>query len=178
MIEEAPESSDPPSRNAKRIFVLGGTGTIGRATVSTLAQRGHDVVCLVRRKPGRTEEQKSTGRVTVRLGDVTDPDSIARDGFCGERFDVLVSCLASRTGSPKDAWAVDYQANLNALSAAQTAGVTQMVLLSAICVQKPLLAFQHAKLAFEKALIESGLTYSIVRPTAFLDRKSVCRERV
>jgi divinyl chlorophyllide a 8-vinyl-reductase len=41
------------------------------------------------------------------------------------------------------------------------------VLLSAICVQKPRLAFQHAKLAFEKTLIESGLTYSIVRPTAY-----------
>ncbi len=36
-----------------------------------------------------------------------------------------------------------------------------------MCVQKPLLAFQHAKLAFENVLVESGLTYSIVRPTAF-----------
>jgi divinyl chlorophyllide a 8-vinyl-reductase len=34
-------------------------------------------------------------------------------------------------------------------------------------VQKPLLAFQQAKLAFEKELRESGLVYSIVRPTAF-----------
>ena len=42
-----------------------------------------------------------------------------------------------------------------------------MVLLSAICVQKPLLAFQHAKLAFENKLMDSGLTWSIVRPTAF-----------
>ncbi|GLR47841.1 hypothetical protein GCM10007925_15540 [Sphingomonas astaxanthinifaciens DSM 22298] len=41
------------------------------------------------------------------------------------------------------------------------------VLLSAICVQKPLLAFQHAKLAFEQALIGSGMAYSIVRPTAY-----------
>ena len=32
-----------------------------------------------------------------------------------------------------------------------------MVLLSAICVQKPLLAFQQAKLAFEQALVDSGL---------------------
>jgi divinyl chlorophyllide a 8-vinyl-reductase len=30
-----------------------------------------------------------------------------------------------------------------------------------------MLAFQHAKLSFEAALISSGLTYSIVRPTAF-----------
>lgn len=34
-------------------------------------------------------------------------------------------------------------------------------------MQKPLLAFQEAKLAFERALMASGLTWSIVRPTAF-----------
>jgi divinyl chlorophyllide a 8-vinyl-reductase len=64
------------------------------------------------------------------------------------------------------------------LEAAKNAGVTQVVLLSAICVQKPLLAFQHAKLAFEKALIESGVTYSIVRPTAFFKSLSGQIERV
>jgi divinyl chlorophyllide a 8-vinyl-reductase len=45
-------------------------------------------------------------------------------------------------------------------------------------VQKPLLAFQHAKLAFEAALVESGLTYSIVRPTAFFKSLSGQVERV
>jgi divinyl chlorophyllide a 8-vinyl-reductase len=105
--------------------------------------------------------------VTLRFGDVTSPDSLARDAFAGERFDVLVSCLASRTGAPRDAWAIDHDAHALALAAARQAGVTQMVLLSAICVQKPLLAFQHAKLAFEQKLMDSGLTWSIVRPTAF-----------
>ena len=57
-------------------------------------------------------------------------------------------------------------------------GVTQFVLLSAICVQKPLLAFQQAKLAFEKALVGSGLTYSIVRPTAFFKSLSGQVDRV
>lgn len=42
------------------------------------------------------------------------------------------------------------------------------MLLSAICVQKPLLEFQRAKLKFEKELVEAGdINYSIVRPTAF-----------
>jgi divinyl chlorophyllide a 8-vinyl-reductase len=86
--------------------------------------------------------------------------------------------MASRTGAPKDAWAVDHQAHLNVLAAARSAGVPQFVLLSAICVQKPVLAFQHAKLAFEKALIESGLTYSIVRPTAFFKSLSGQIERI
>jgi divinyl chlorophyllide a 8-vinyl-reductase len=116
--------------------------------------------------------------VTVRYGDPTDAASLARDGFANERFDALISCMASRTGTPRDAWRVDHQAHVHALQAAQAAGVKHFVLLSAICVQKPLLAFQHAKLAFEKALIDSGLTYTIVRPTAFFKSLSGQLERV
>lgn len=104
---------------------------------------------------------------TIRYGDARDPSSLARDGFKGERFDAVVSCMASRTGAPKDSWAIDHQAHIHALDAATAVGVTQFVLLSAICVQKPTLAFQHAKLAFEQRLKDSGLTYSIVRPTAY-----------
>lgn len=103
----------------------------------------------------------------VRVAEATDPTSLSRDGLRGEPFDAVISCLASRTGVAADAWAVDHQANLNALQAAQAAGVPHFVLLSAICVQKPRLAFQHAKLAFERALMGSGLDWSIVRPTAY-----------
>ncbi len=176
----------------KRVLILGATGTIGQATVRALVRRGHDVVCFVRPRPGpgpgfsangkadnRTDVRPTTlNGATLHVADVTDPISLARDGFRGERFDVLVSCMASRTGAPRDAWAIDHQAHLHVLSAARAAGITQMVLLSAICVQKPLLAFQHAKLAFETALIGSGLTYSIVRPTAFFKSLSGQVERV
>ncbi len=164
--------------------MLGATGTIGRATVRALVRRGHEVVCFVRPRAGvggslaADDSVRLLAGASVRFGDVSDPASLAREGFRGEHFDALVSCLASRTGAPKDAWAIDHQAHLNALAAAQQAGVTQVVLLSAICVQKPLLAFQHAKLAFEKALIESGLNYSIVRPTAFFKSLSGQIDRV
>ncbi|WP_420409054.1 NAD(P)H-binding protein [Hoeflea sp.] len=151
----------------KRVLLLGATGTIGRATVSALAAHGHDVVCLVRPGRGETFSRETPCGVTVREGDVTDPQGLARQGIRGERFDVLVSCLASRTGAPEDAWAIDYQAHSDALKTVREAGIAQMVLLSAICVQKPLLEFQKAKLAFEGELIASGMTYSIVRPTAF-----------
>jgi len=155
------------SPHPQRVMVLGATGTIGQAAVRALVDRGHDVVCFVRDRDGSGATRASENGATLRFGNVTDPVSLTRDGFRGERFDVLVSCLASRTGVPRDAWAIDHQAHVDALTAAKTAGVTHMVLLSAICVQRPLLAFQHAKLAFEKVLIESGMTYSIVRPTAF-----------
>ncbi|MEO1206484.1 MAG: NAD(P)H-binding protein [Pseudomonadota bacterium] len=164
--------------------MLGGTGTIGRATVNALIERGHEVVCFARPPSGgdskttSAERTKIIGGCEVRFGDVTNPNSFATQGFRGEHFDAVVSCMASRTGVPRDAWAIDHQAHIHALAAAKDAGVSQFVLLSAICVQRPLLGFQHAKLAFEKALVASGLTYSIVRPTAFFKSLSGQIERV
>ncbi len=155
----------------KRVCVLGATGTIGRATVAALVRRGYDVVCLVRR-------DAVIAGASVRRVDVTDPLSLAREGLAGEPFDAIVSCMASRTGVAKDAWAIDHRAHCHVLAAAQAAGVAHFVMLSAICVQKPLLAFQHAKLAFEAALIGSGLRHSIVRPTAFFKSLSGQIERV
>jgi divinyl chlorophyllide a 8-vinyl-reductase len=174
----------PQSVRPRRIFVLGATGTIGRATVQALLQRGHEVVCFVRPRAGvgkalaAKDSAKLLAGATVRFGNVTDPASLMRDGLRGEPYDALVSCLASRTGAPRDAWAIDYQAHVDALAAAQDAGVSEVVLLSAICVQKPSLEFQRAKLAFEKVLVESGLRYSIVRPTAFFKSLSGQIERV
>lgn len=164
----------------KRIFMLGATGTIGRATLSALLTRGHDVVCFARRgsTTAGAEFLPSDRAAEWRFGDVTDAASLIADGLRGERFDVLLSCMASRTGAADDAWRIDYQAHVDALEAARESGATQMVLLSAICVQKPILAFQHAKLAFENSLIASGMTYSIVRPTAFFKSLSGQAERV
>lgn len=156
------------SSNPQRVLVLGATGTIGRAAVRALLAAGHETVCFLRPPAERGDSARLFPEgAELRFGDVTQPGSLLRDGFAGERFDVLVSCLASRTGVPEDAWAIDYRANAQALSEAQGAGVRHMVLLSAICVQKPKLAFQHAKLAFEQQLMRSGITYSIVRPTAY-----------
>jgi divinyl chlorophyllide a 8-vinyl-reductase len=172
------------SRHPRRVFVLGATGTIGRATVRALVRRGHEVVCFVRAHSGvgGTLAPDDCARLlagaTVRFGEVQDTASLRSTGFRGERFDALVSCLASRTGAPADAWAIDHQANVRAFETAQSAGVSHIVLLSAICVQKPLLAFQHAKLACENALAAAGVTYSIVRPTAFFKSLSGQVKRV
>ena len=181
--------------NARRILVLGASGTIGRAVVRSLLDRGHEAVCLVRPRAAlargpcdsadaalahasRDIPDAALAGAELRYGLATDPASLRDHGLRGERFDALISCLASRTGSPADAWRIDYQAHVDTLSVAREAGIGQMVLLSAICVQKPLLAFQQAKLAFERKLIDSGLCYSIVRPTAFFKSLSGQIERV
>ncbi|MEI6738691.1 MAG: NAD(P)H-binding protein [Gemmatimonadaceae bacterium] len=147
-----------------RVALLGATGTIGRATARALVQAGHTVTCVVR--PAHAATAVFPG-AAVCAADVTRPDSVRADLFRPGRFDAVVSCLASRTGTPRDAWAIDHAAHVDVLQAAEAAGVTHFVLLSAICVQKPQLAFQHAKLAFEAELQASGLVWSIVRPTAY-----------
>jgi divinyl chlorophyllide a 8-vinyl-reductase len=167
-----------------RVLLLGASGTIGKATARALIQLGYQVVCLIRpfkdKQSGVVDTAllKHLDGADIRYCDVTDLVSLSRDGFATDHFDAVVSCMASRTGTPKDAWLVDYQANLNALQLAKGTGVKHFVMLSAICVQKPLLAFQHAKLAFENALMHSGLTYSIVRPTAFFKSLSGQLQRV
>jgi len=152
-----------------RVAVLGASGTIGRALVGALAAKGHEAVGLIR--PGLP------GRMNRLLRDcpdaqwreclVFDAANLYRQGLRGERFDAVISCMASRSGAPRDAWQVEHLAQCQALDAARQAAIGHFVLLSAICVQRPLLVFQRAKLAFEERLRSSGIRYSIVRPTAF-----------
>lgn len=138
-----------------RVALAGASGTIGAAVAAQLAAEGHAVTMLERAQ-------------------LADPEEV----LAAARAEVVISCIASRSGAPKDAQAVDYEANLRLLRAAQAAGAGHFILLSAICVQKPLLAFQHAKLAFEAALVESGLPYTIIRPTAFFKSLSGQVKRV
>ena len=143
-----------------RVLLLGATGTIGRATAAALVEAGHEVVAVVR--PGA-----SGPAGCARLeADVTQAGALAA-AIGTARFDAVISCLASRTGAPKDAWAIDHRANSLALAAAIAADIPRFVLLSAICVQRPLLEFQRAKLAFEAELQAEAIKWSIVRPTAF-----------
>ena len=168
----------------QRIVVAGATGYIGRALVQVLAARGHQVVALAR--PPRDDASAARlDALTERLAPIEIRTctfdravEIAETGMRGEAFDAAFSCIATRGGGVADAWAVERDANLAFLDAAKAAGVAQFVLLSAICVQKPKLAFQHAKLAFEDALRRSGLTWSIVRPTAYFKSLAGQIERV
>jgi divinyl chlorophyllide a 8-vinyl-reductase len=150
-----------------RVFVLGASGSIGRSAVRSLLAQGHAVTALLRPGPAVEAMQQQLAGATLRLGDVRDATSLERQGLAGERFDAVLSCLASRTGAPADAWAIDHRAHSQALPILQAQGVRHWVQLSALCVQRPELAFQQAKLAFEAELMASGLSWSIVRPTAF-----------
>lgn len=169
------------SKNPKDINVLivGSTGYIGKFVVQELVKRGFNVIAVARERSGikgknsKDDTLGMLGGAKVCFSDVTDLDILEKslEGL-GFSIDVVVSCLASRNGGVKDSWKIDYEATKNSLLAGRKFGASHFVLLSAICVQKPLLEFQRAKLKFEAELAEEaemdrGFTYSIVRPTAF-----------
>ena len=144
-----------------KIFVAGSTGYIGKNVVKYALDNGFDVVTAKRHSdnmPGQLHKKLKVIKISN-----NDNNWIADL----EKVDVIISCLASRTGEPKDAHLVDYKLNCLLLEKAKALKCSQFILLSAICVQKPRLAFQFEKLAFEEELKKSGLNFSIVRPTAY-----------
>ncbi|KAA9006024.1 NAD(P)H-binding protein [Histidinibacterium aquaticum] len=154
-----------------KVVLLGASGTMGRATAAALTASGHEARCVLR--PGSRAQLPESAE--VRRMEITDRAALRE---VMEGADAVISCMASRTGAPEEAWAIDHGATVAAFEAGREAGVGHFVLLSAICVQKPRLAFQEAKLAAEDALVRSGLRYSIVRPTAFFKSLSGQVERV
>lgn len=154
----------------KSVLLLGATGTIGRATVSALVAADFTVCAPVRHG---SDISDLTGAV---LCDMTQDALLAL--MTEHDCDAVISCVASRSGAPEEARAIDHGLNSLALGAAIRAGATHFVLLSAICVQKPKLAFQRAKLAFEAELQAAPITWSIVRPTAYFKSLSGQMARV
>lgn len=161
------------------ILVVGSTGYIGKFVVKELVNRGFNVIAIAREKSGiRGSKSKEDTLAELKganvcFSDVSRLDILEKSlDDLGFPIDVVVSCLASRSGGVKDSWKIDYEATVNSLVAGRNHGALHFVLLSAICVQKPLLEFQRAKLKFESELMskaqeDSGFSYSIVRPTAF-----------
>ena len=156
-----------------RVLLAGAPGTMGRAVLAELGRRQIPVVALVRSKSA------PLGALPASTILVTVDDLRAREWVKEARdCDVVISCLASRSGAPKDAERVDFDANRQLLQVAEALGIRRFVLLSAICVQKPHLAFQRQKLRFEALLGASSVPATIVRPTAFFKSLSGQIERV
>lgn len=162
-----------------KVLVVGSTGYIGNFVVKELVKRGFNVISIARERSGirgRNDKDKALEMLNganVCFSDVTQLDVLEKSlADLGVSIDAVVSCLASRNGGVKDSWKIDYEATKNSLVAGRKSGASHFVLLSAICVQKPLLEFQRAKLKFEAELAKEAeedaeFTYSIVRPTAF-----------
>ena len=153
-----------------KVLLLGYTGYIGATLAKVLLEKNIQVVCPVRNKK---PHKKKENIVFVEMSQI---ESFLKTSKV--KPTTVISCIASRKGGVTDSWDVEYTLNKFFLNLCKRVGINRFILLSAICVQKPTLEFQKAKLAFENLLKHSTLEYEIIRPTAFFKSLSGQIDRV
>lgn len=81
----------------------------------------------------------STDPCQIIGGLISDATGIKDQLFSKDKVDAVISCIASRSGTPDDSWAVDCDGNVNLLDAAMAAPEPpkHFVMLSAFCVRQP-----------------------------------------
>jgi uncharacterized protein YbjT (DUF2867 family) len=151
-----------------KILVTGGTGFVGGHVIHALRAEERPVRALVRdlRKAGRLA---GWGCELVE-GDVTDAASLRR---AVEGCQAVVHLVAIRRGSQEEFERVMSQATRDLVAAARDAGVQRFVLMSAAGTSEQTAAavpYFRAKWEMENAVRESGLEFTIFRPSFIFGR--------
>lgn len=148
------------------ILVAGGTGRLGTQVVQRLTARRLEVRVLTR-DPARARHL-DTDLVKVMRGDVREKGDAER---ATAGVDTVVSAIQGFAGvggvSPRT---VDGLGNSHLITAARTNGVEHFVLVSVqgAAPDHPMELFR-VKFAAEAVLRQSGLAWTIIRPTAFME---------
>jgi uncharacterized protein YbjT (DUF2867 family) len=147
------------------ILIAGGTGTLGSQVVRLLSRRGLDVRVLTR---DRTHAAHLPATVHTVLGDLRDPKAVsAAVRGCPTVISAVHGFAGPGRPSPKS---IDRDANRRLIQAAAAANVEHFVLVSVLgAAPDHPMSLHRAKYTAERALIASGLRWTIIRPGAYLE---------
>jgi NADH dehydrogenase len=151
------------------ILVIGATGALGSEICRLLAERGDTVRALVRPSsdPARVERLREMGVETI-VGDLKDPETLAP--ACEGASVVISTASTTHSRQPDDSIPrVDRDGQIAAVDAARDADVGQFIYISYsgnIDVDCPL---HSAKREVELHLHASGMEYTILRPSVFME---------
>jgi NADH dehydrogenase len=149
-------------------LVIGATGLVGGEICRYLSAHKKPVRAMVRPTgdESRIEELRASGADLV-TGDLKDPESIR--AACAGATAVLSTASSMLSRQPGDTIdGVDRLGQLQLVEAAKAAGVKHFVYLSFSPIPADF-ALQRAKREVEAAVIASGMTYTILRPTFFME---------
>ncbi len=142
------------------ILVTGGSGFIGRRLVSRLVDSGHEARVLARGQR-RADLPSAVGTAQ---GNVVRGDGLP-EAMNGVRKIVHLVAIIREAGH-QTFEAVIWRGTERTLEAAKVAAVKKFVYVSAIGAQdNPTYPYLHAKWQAERAVMRSGLNYTILRPS-------------
>ena len=149
------------------ILVAGASGELGRAICRKLVERGGTVYGMVRESsaPAAVAELEAMG-VTLVRADLASPESL-REACSG--CDSVVSGMTAMGRAGESIEQVDRDGQLALVSAAADEGVERFVYVSfsgVIGKDDPLTL---AKRAVERTLKHSGMTWTVLRPSYFME---------
>jgi uncharacterized protein YbjT (DUF2867 family) len=133
-----------------KIVVIGGTGLIGSKTVAILRQRGHEVVAA----------SPNSGVNTI-------TGEGLKEAMAGAQ--VVVDLANSPSFEDKAVLEFFETAGRNLLAAEAAAGVRHHVALSIVGLDRSDNGYFRAKVAQEKLIVASGIPYTIIRSTQFME---------
>ncbi len=152
------------------ILVAGATGNLGSEIVRRLRERGEEVRALVRNTsaPEKTARLKELGVETV-TGNLRDRASL--DVACRGVRTVISTVTTIATVQPGDSFAdTDAAGTSSLIDAAKKAGVEHFVYTSVVGASPDHpIDFWRTKARVERYLEDSGMAFTIIRPTAFID---------
>ena len=151
------------------VLIAGSTGFVGREICRKLRARGLPVRGLVRSSsdPAVVAQLQALGVETV-VGDVKDAGSL--DTACRGADTVISTVTATRSRAAGDSLeATDHQGQLSLVDAARSAGVRRFVFVSVAGGIGGEDALTVAKRSAEARIRESGMTYTILRPSCFME---------
>ncbi len=141
-----------------RIFITGGTGFVGTEIQKTL--KGRNLQVLVR----KGDVGPRNPDATYVTGDITDAASLKGTMEGCKTVIHLVAIITESDGTTFDK--VIRQGTENAVAEAKRAGVEHFILMSALGVRNdPAYPYFFAKHRGEQAVKESGIPYTIFRPS-------------
>lgn len=150
----------------RRLFIAGATGAVGRVLVPLADRHGVAVVPHVRPKSAATLTHPA--KVAVELDDSAALTK-AMEG-CSTVVQ-LIGTMKKRFASGDTYESSDIGTTRTLVNAAKQAGVDHVVLLSSVGAARPLGAYLQAKAKAEALVRESGLDFTVLRPSAFEDRE-------
>jgi uncharacterized protein YbjT (DUF2867 family) len=149
-----------------KVLVAGASGKLGQQVINELKKQGFWVRALAR-KPEKLADNSAD---EVFKADITDAALLKKSG---QEIDLVISCAGAAMNV--DDWKnkqtfteVDYEGNLNLLREAQKSGVKKFVYVSLMGGENlRQTEYADAHEHFVEALKESGIDYTVVRPTGF-----------